>query len=254
MFRAPPKVARYLRSAGATSDHPSSAVTPTGDEVLGGPGPGRVGEAEARVAEATGDHPAALEEQLGVAAHRPGAQSRPSRPWPAGRPARPSHPRRAGARAISSACGSGSGAARLTGPARSFSIRKIDGGDEVGVVDPGDVLPTAGDRTAEPEPGQPEQDVEDATAVRAHHHRRAQRDPSGGGQVRLGLRLLPAPGDPHAVLPVERRVGTPRRRSRRSPRRWRGCRARRSGRRRWWRCSSAARCRAAGSRPGSRTP
>ena len=84
---------RYLGWAGGYLRSPMvRPSSPTGDEVLGGLRPGRVGEAEARVTEAPGDHPPALQDQLGVGAERhraelehPPGRREPERGTPAAR-------------------------------------------------------------------------------------------------------------------------------------------------------------------------
>lgn len=79
--------------------------------------------------------------------------------------------------------------------------------DEVMVVDPGQVLVAARDRPAEAEPRQPQQVVEYATAVGAHHHRRAQGHLAGAR--RPGPLLLPLPvlRDLDAEIPVAGDIG-----------------------------------------------
>ena len=57
--------------------------------------------------------------------------------------------------------------------------QELDRADEIVVVDPGHVLRAARDGSAEPEPRQPQQDVEDAAAIGTHHHGRAQGDLAG---------------------------------------------------------------------------
>ena len=94
----------------------------------------------------------------------------------AGRPTRA--PQASRSARMNSALGSGFGAARLTGAVEVVVLdQPADRADEVLVVDPRDVLPAVAARAAEAAAHQAEQHVEDAAAVRAHHHRRAQQRP-----------------------------------------------------------------------------
>ena len=137
----------------------------------------------------------------------------------AGRPGRrPQAPRSA---RIRSRCGTGSGAARLTGPDELVALEEEQHGPhEVVAVDPGDVLVDRPRRARRDRAGRARAGSRRPTAaVGAHHHRRAQRDLAGPRDVGLGLGLLPAARDPDAVLPVERHVGLLAADDRRWPRR-----------------------------------
>ena len=124
----------------------------------------------------------------------------------AGRPMRV--PQAARSAAMNSRCGSGIRRGEFTGPLRSSrSIRSSTARTKSRVVDPRHELPPAGDRPAQAAPRQAEQHVEDAAAVRAHHHRRAQRDLAGRGVAASRLRPLPRLGDVDAELPVRGHVG-----------------------------------------------
>ena len=189
------------------------------------------------------DHAAALEQQLGVRAQGERAELGHPCASPAGRRACRQASRRA---RMKSRWGKGMGAARLTGPSRSSrvdeEVRRARTKSWSWIQETYWRPPATGP----PRPRRVSQDkhVEDAAAVRAHHHRRAQGHLAGVRGVGLRLRALPVLRDLDAVRPVLRHAGL-------------GAadeagrlvvRRRRSGGRRWSRCSSAAR-RAAGVRP-----
>jgi hypothetical protein len=108
---------------------------------------------------------------------------------------------------MNSALGSGSGAARLTTPVELVVLdQEPQRGGEVVVVDPGDVLAPVPGGAAQAAAHEPEQRVEDAAGVGAHHHRRAHRDLARRGRLGLLERSLPRPRDVDAEAPGLRRA------------------------------------------------
>jgi hypothetical protein len=161
-------------------------------------------EGEARLQQTARDDTPALQQQFGVRAQREGAEL--SHPLRGGQPHRhaPRGPQRAHEQALRHRGGRGE-------IHRSGDVVPVDQelhrADEVTVVDPRHVLCAARDRPAETEPGQPQQDVEDAPSIGAHHHGGAQRGLAGARGVGLLLFPLPGFGDVDAVGPVARDAG-----------------------------------------------
>ena len=170
----------------------------------------------------------------------------------AGRPMRTPHAARSAA--MNSRWGSGFGAARLTAPADVVALDQQLRPRARSRARGSTTRTAARPRCVPPRPRRvrPEQHVEDAAAVGAHHHRRAQRD-----LARARRRAPRSSAASHALAmsmlnaPVRGRVRLVAADACRSPRRW----ARRSGARRSSPCSSAARRAAAARRarsPGRR--
>src|SRR5262245_9083894 len=158
----------FAAICGGSVHRPAALRTPAGTEITRGLGPARERERESLSKEPARDHPAALQEQLGLGPHEDGAHFEHPSARRQAHSDSPRAPQRGHALAVRKRIRRG----EVHGSTCLAPLKKpVDCANEVRVVDPGDVLLPVAGRAAEPLAHEPQDRVEDAAAVRAQDDR-----------------------------------------------------------------------------------